>query len=254
MRVIYIAGLSHSGSTLLSLMLNAHPEIISVGELKHLRKAGEGMPCGCGAASLEQCEFWSSVEKVLRKRTGKSLAELDCFGAYGSEREGLAENVSLFQAVSEATGKKFVVDSSKRPGRLKYLLRLPELDVYPVHLIRDARGQVLSMLRRQGGFAKHIVRYRVVNSLIRRAIKSVPHTSIRYEDLVREPQRSLSRLLEPLGLSFSPKQMAWADQERHLIAGNKMRWEPESLVLDERWKERLSRFQQATILSLTSWG
>jgi hypothetical protein len=33
MRVIYIAGTSHSGSTLLDLMLNAHPEIISVGEV-----------------------------------------------------------------------------------------------------------------------------------------------------------------------------------------------------------------------------
>jgi hypothetical protein len=234
-------------------MLNAHPEIISVGELKHLRRAGVGMPCGCGADSLEQCAFWSSVDRVLRKRTGKSLGQLDCFRKYSIQREGLAENVSLFHAISEASGKSFVVDSSKRPGRLKYLLGLQELDVYPVHLIRDARGQVLSMLRRQGGFAKHILRYRVINSLIHRAIKSVPHASIDYEELVRDPEPTLRRLLEPLGLSFSPKQMLWSDQERHLIAGNKMRWEPERLVLDERWKESLSRFQQAAILAFTSW-
>ena len=37
-RVIFIASLSHSGSTLLDLMLNAHPELVSVGELKQLSR------------------------------------------------------------------------------------------------------------------------------------------------------------------------------------------------------------------------
>ena len=45
MKVIYIAGTSHSGSTLLDLMLNAHPEIISVGESINLpRHLGYKMP------------------------------------------------------------------------------------------------------------------------------------------------------------------------------------------------------------------
>ena len=35
-KVIFIASLSHSGSTLLDLMLNAHPQVASVGELKQL--------------------------------------------------------------------------------------------------------------------------------------------------------------------------------------------------------------------------
>ena len=35
-KVVFIASLSHSGSTLLDLMLNAHPDVASVGELKQL--------------------------------------------------------------------------------------------------------------------------------------------------------------------------------------------------------------------------
>ena len=35
-KVVFIASLSHSGSTLLDLMLNAHPDVTSVGELKQL--------------------------------------------------------------------------------------------------------------------------------------------------------------------------------------------------------------------------
>ena len=59
MRVIYIAGTSHSGSTLLDLMLNAHPAIFSAGEvlklnrqlgINHPRKQ-TGAPCSCGAPS-----------------------------------------------------------------------------------------------------------------------------------------------------------------------------------------------------------
>ena len=38
MRVIYIAGTSHSGSTLLDLMLNAHPAIFSAGEVLKLNR------------------------------------------------------------------------------------------------------------------------------------------------------------------------------------------------------------------------
>jgi hypothetical protein len=38
MRVISIAGTAHSGSTLLDLMLNAHPEIVSVGEVLKLNR------------------------------------------------------------------------------------------------------------------------------------------------------------------------------------------------------------------------
>jgi hypothetical protein len=60
MRVIYIAGTSHSGSTLLDLMLNAHPAIFSAGEvlklnrqlgINHPRKQNSA-PCSCGAPSL----------------------------------------------------------------------------------------------------------------------------------------------------------------------------------------------------------
>ncbi len=85
MRVIYIAGAAHSGSTLLDLMLNAHPDIVSVGEVLKLNRQlayrdperKTYAPCSCGAPSLLQCEFWSAVDAQSRASTGKSLAELD---------------------------------------------------------------------------------------------------------------------------------------------------------------------------------
>ena len=91
-KVIYIAGTSHSGSTLLDLMLNAHPEIISVGELVNLARHLEYKKphkkrytsCSCGAPSLWQCDFWSRVNKATLQTEGKSIGELDVLNYRGS--------------------------------------------------------------------------------------------------------------------------------------------------------------------------
>src|SRR3990172_10422147 len=85
MRVIYIAGAAHSGSTLLDLMLNAHPDIVSVGEVLKLNRQlayrdtekKTYAACSCGAASLWDCKFWSAVDTKTRASTGKSIAELE---------------------------------------------------------------------------------------------------------------------------------------------------------------------------------
>ena len=177
MRVIYIAGTSHSGSTLLDLMLNAHPAILAAGEVLKLnrqltiRKSRKGTPapCSCGAVSLWECPFWSAVDRRTQEISGKSLTDLDMLD-YRDEDGASAPNAVVFKAVAEASGKNFVVDSSKLPGRLSYLMRLTELDVYPVHLVREPKGQINSVARKHGGFLKHIFRYELVHEQLRRIL------------------------------------------------------------------------------------
>jgi len=255
MRVIYIAGAAHSGSTLLDLMLNAHPEIVSVGEvLKLNRQLGyrdpeskNYAPCSCGAPSLLQCKFWSAVDAEIRATAGKSLTELDVLDSDTRDPRH-APNVTLFKAIAAVSGKNFIVDSSKIPRRLSQLMQFPEFDVYPVHLIRDPKGQIASVMRKHGGFLKNIVRYEIVQEQIHRTLKSVPHSVMRYEDLVRDPERSLNSILQPLGLSFDRRQLSWAEAEKHIVAGNHMRYQTTSnLVLDEKWRERLTASQQRII-------
>lgn len=253
MRVIYIAGAAHSGSTLLDMMLNAHPEIISVGEVLKLNNvkylnSGEVKVtrCSCGASGLLQCPFWSRVDALTKETHGKSLADLNV-DDYRRRDEQPEPNTALFRAISEVSGKKFIVDSSKLPRRLEYLLRLEELDVHPIHLIRNPAGQIASVIDRFG-LVDCILRYEVVNAQIRQKLKTVKHGVVRYEDLVREPQRTLQGILQPLGLKFDPRQLEWAEQPKHSFAGNHARWQTKSeLVLDERWKERLSPAQRLLI-------
>ena len=209
MRVIYIAGAAHSGSTLLDLMLNAHPDIVSVGEVLKLNRQlayrdtekKTFAPCSCGAPSLWACKFWSAVDTKTREATGKSIAELDVLDS-GTRDPRHAPNVMLFKAIAAVSGKNFIVDSSKIPRRLGHLMQFPELDLYPVHLVRDPKGQIASVMRKHGGFLKNIVRYEIVQEQIHRKLKSVPHSVVRYEDLVRDPERTLHSILQPLGLEL----------------------------------------------------
>jgi hypothetical protein len=166
---------------------------------------------------------------------------------YGDFGES-APNAVVFKAMAEVSGKSFVVDSSKLPGRLSYLMRLRELDVYPVHLVREPKGQINSVVRKHGGFLKHIFRYELIHEQIRRVLKSVPHSVVHYEDLVRDPAGTLQSVLQPLGLDFDPRQLAWAEAEKHEVAGNHVRFDAKSdLVLDEGWKESLSPLRQRAI-------
>jgi hypothetical protein len=253
MKVIYIVGASHSGSTLLDMMLNAHPQIISVGEVLKLNRIKPSRTgkrkltrCSCGAWGLLQCEFWSRVNERVLQVHGTSFADLDV-NDYRHSPEREDPNAILFRAISDVSGKDFVVDSSKMPARLKHLMSLDELTVYPVHLIRDPRGQIASVIKKNG-LMKSIFHHEVVHAQTRHILKSVPHSVLRYEDLVLNPEGSLDRILEPLGLKFHPQQLQWAEQVKHSFAGNHVRRQKKSeLILDERWKRLLSPMQKFII-------
>lgn len=177
--LVYILAASHSGSTLLALLLGRHPEICTVGELK---ATSLGDPsryrCSCGAP-IRQCPFWASVAEAMGRRghrfdvadagtdlaagagryarrllrplcRGRALEGLRDMALglapswRGRLRLGQARNAALVESLCEVTGKRVVVDSSKIGLRLKYLLRNPALDVKVVRLIRDGRGVALA--------------------------------------------------------------------------------------------------------------
>jgi len=61
----YVVGSSHSGSTLLALLADEHPQIASVGETAvkpRIRREGRtaNQLCSCGA-TLAECVFWQQI-------------------------------------------------------------------------------------------------------------------------------------------------------------------------------------------------
>jgi Sulfotransferase family len=263
-KIAFIASLSHSGSTLLDLMLNAHPGIASVGELKQLDhyarlRGGRGRRrrCTCGAPSLDDCPFWAKVNATMKAHAGLGLGDIDVEN-YADPAKFNRDNAALFDAISAAVDSRYIVDSSKRVDRLELLMANQALAVFPIFLIRDPKGQICSSLRKNRKHQKHgkdpqgLVRrigdYIWTNRRIYNLVKDRPHAVVLYETLARDPEKALRPLMQQLGLAFHPLQLHWAEQERHNISGNRMRFAVSSRVeLDTNWREKLTLLQKFTI-------
>ncbi len=255
-KVIYITSLSHSGSTLLDLLLNAHSRIMSVGEIKQLPLKWRNLRrdltskrtpfmCCCGE-TVRNCAFWTQINQQVEITSGKSLSELDMKGH--SENEFITDNEIIFRIIGDVSKTSFIVDSSKDVRRLSLLKRVPGIEVFPIVLVRDAKGQICSIQTkaarkgwRDASITGSIDQYNEINRKIQTLVKTMPHVKIRYEQLVTQPEITLMSILKPLGLNFEPQQLQWASQPKHLVAGNGMRWQTASVIkTDMRWKHHLS--------------
>lgn len=179
--VAYILAASHSGSTLLAMLLGSHRHACTVGELKATSLGNpDTYRCSCGEL-IRACGFWKDVSArmsergrpfdVLRARTNINanaaplarrllrplhrgrLAEAVRDAALDlspSWRHTLADfhamNTALIRTLCERSGVRVVVDSSKIGIRLKYLLRNPDLDVRVIRHVRDGRAVALTYM------------------------------------------------------------------------------------------------------------
>jgi len=180
-KLAYILAASHSGSTLLAMILGSHPEIATVGELKFTALGDvERYRCSC-REEIRKCAFWAGVVEDMAARGfdfDLNNAGTD-FGSIGSGyarklllplhrgkgMEGVRDlalllspvwrrdyrkiqekNAELIACIAGRMGKRMVVDSSKVAVRLKYLLRNPDIDVKVVRLIRDGRAVGLTYM------------------------------------------------------------------------------------------------------------
>ncbi len=182
-RLAYILAASHSGSTLLSLLLGSHPQIATVGEMKLSATAIGDVAryrCSCGEA-IQECSFWRTVrERMVAKGFDFDLAQAGTdYRAMGSRytrhllgpmyRGGFPEilrelalglsatwrkqlpeihrrNAAFASVICEIKAAKVVIDSSKVGLRLKYLLRNPDLEVRVIRLVRDGRAVALTYM------------------------------------------------------------------------------------------------------------
>jgi hypothetical protein len=178
----------------------------------------------------------------------------------------LARNRALVEVLAELTGRPIVVDSSKSALRLKYLLRIPELDVRVIHLIRDGRAVALTYMdperfadardpqRRGGGngtprdgerlsmfaAARQWVRRNQEAACVVRTLEPGRAMTLRYEELCRDPSAALLQIRRFAGLSARPPVRLFRAVPQHVV-GNGMRFDTSSaVVLDERWKDVLN--------------
>jgi hypothetical protein len=251
MKIVYIAGLGHSGSTLLDLLISSHEQIYSLGEAKNLNPRDLlNLHCSCGTSRAWGCPYWQEVGRVLEQEHGIDPRELDVMS---NDRTTFVEhNLALFRSVATITGKKFLVDSSKNPSRLRRMLESDAFDVYPVQLSRDPRGVVYSNAKKERNWFGTATRWSRVMLRTQYVLREMDHTVVHYEQLATDPERVLRELMPRIGLEFEPGQLEWAGRERHNFGGNRMRQSKSSEIrLDESWRTGLSPWQRAIVNLVT---
>jgi len=232
LKVLYIASLPHSGSTLLDLLLGSHSAVHGLGELRTLKRyvaaprqgalGGKRQQCTCGASSVWRCRFWSAVDVALRHAGIEGLAALDI--AAQDEERFRRDNGALYSAIAAVAQKHVLVDSSKSLSRLRRLLNIPGLTAFPIFLHREPAGQIASIVRKYGDLGKQIESNVKASAELLDFFSDRTDLFVSYASLTANPPAVLSRLLLPLGLEFEEAQLDWTTCAHHNLGGNRMRF------------------------------
>jgi hypothetical protein len=291
-RVLFVAGMGRSGSTLLDRLVGSTDGVCSAGELRDIWSLGfvANQLCGCGSR-FRECPFWREVvcrafggfdqvdpaalareeRFLLRWRRIPAVARGD---VSGRARRALADFVrlrsALYSAIAAVSGAEVIVDSSKNPAYGVALRAITGLDVRTIHLVRDSRGVARSVSRaaRDAAIEGRTVDYDyvrpapvaavnwiAVNAVTRLSRGDRPFRRVRYEDLAREPARIAARLLEFAGVPPSASTgSSFEPGVQHTVAGNPMRMErgPIAVRVDESWRHDLPLPNRLAVTAI-SW-
>lgn len=237
---IVVGGCGRSGTTLLQVILDAHPDLCCVQEtsILHPRKL--------------------HVEKLSQrlKIPPDRLREL----ARSSARHGVFVD-RVFAEVCEREGAHGWAEKSPRNvRRLDYIFEhFPRARF--VHVIRDGRDSVCSLRvhKRVGwmdGEQGHTRPPRSVEECARRWIHDVGEgrawrghpgsTEVRYEDLVSDLEGTLRRLFGELGETFSPEMLDYHNRKTALSRDRNFK-KPIFGSSVGRWRRDLSREDAETV-------
>ena len=289
-RYLCLPGSRFTGSTLLGSLLNEHPECASIGAATGLIHKADlsTYRCSCGEL-FRECEFWNHIAARTRELGHPvNVFETDFWNTHLRLSRNRVANVALVRslgwdplnrirdtvvgtlpgvqaavsdmawnswslatAVLERTGKTVFVDTARDSQRPKRLSGFPMLDLKVVHLVRDPRGNVASMLKHAPGdvaaAARQWARANTEADKARRYLPPDRWMSLRYEELCADPAGVLDRIARFVGIEQGRMQQGFKASGSHII-GNKMRMKGLSEIREDlSWKTTLTGAQLSTI-------
>jgi len=265
LKVIYIMGYGRSGSTILDVLLNQHPDVLSGGEVAQLyRCLRAGETCAC-RVPIRECSFWravcakhaaGSIDDLRRlasfQRSIESLRNLPALLLARNRKDRVEEyrrqTQSLFDSLAQVSGKRWIVDSSKSTrlyaGRALALERYAGLDLAAIHLVRDPCGVAWSAMRGEGSpewerpvhrprvrFVRTLASWTMTNALACMTARQLRRGAlrVRYEDLCAAPCTVLKGIGKFVGLDMSEiiRTLEGGESLRvgHNVGGNRLRFQ-----------------------------
>lgn len=260
-KIIYIAGYSRSGSTILDILLSSHHAIFGTGELVYLFDdwLTGTRTCTCGEV-YKNCSFWQGLElpqgisleqavEIIRQvesRKHVTALEEGTIPADTIQKYTLIQS-ALYNHIAISSGKGIIVDSSKTSrdmaGRFYALHKHTDLDVYVIHLVKNGLSVVESFVKKGSNWAleghkkadrfiaaRSSVGWLLANAIAQRLGRKMPvnhFIQIKYEDLVSKPETVLHKLGQFLQMDLSEIitriQKETPLHPQHNVGGNRLR-------------------------------
>lgn len=208
--VPFVVGVGRSGTTLLRLMLDAHPEMAVPPETGFVPKLID--------ASRDDGATPESLAEVLvtHRRWGDFGLEIDDliarWRALPAIKPGLAVR-AFFELYAEKQGKPRWGD--KTPGYTQHIRKISKVlpEARFIHLIRDGRDVTLSRTQtlalKDVPIAKSARRWKKRLKRARRQGAKVDHyLELRYETLVSEPEATIRQICDFIELPFDPAMLS----------------------------------------------
>lgn len=210
---IFVVGCQRSGSTMLGSMLGSTPEAITIPEAQFV---AELAPAGAATRKVNLAATIDAIEGHYRYK----IWQFDLAGKRPSGEGSFADAVRWL--VTEYAGRhdrkkpKFWVD--QQPGHIRYLGRLrqvfPEMKV--IHLVRDGRAVASSLMPLDWGpntinrAAYYWLQRLAFGFAAREFLSPEQYCLVRYEDILREPEKEMQRLSEFTGMKYRPEMVSGA--------------------------------------------
>ena len=269
-KVLYVAGLGRSGSTILANSLGQIEGFFSAGELNFIWKHNvlENRLCGCGRP-FHECPVWNRVmdeafggmdavdphRMMYLAHSGTRTRHIPLM-LTGSGRQKLRarlgeflENTGrLYGALGGETGSRVIVDSSKEPAYGYAVGMVDGIDLRVLHLVRDPRAAAYSWQKKKPqpdtegrefmhrhSPAKSAALWDSWNAATEALWRDGKYLRLRYEDFVSDPRGSFERVLDLVGEPGAELPLASQSEVKlgvsHTVSGNPNRFDTGAVKL-----------------------
>lgn len=292
-KLIYMVGMWRSGGTVLGRILDSSDQIIFVGNLKDFWRKGlkRNNKCSCGER-FENCSFWKEVTKEYKnsfpsenyEELNKEFQRIEKWSNFFKLKKiiinkkdnsfksllfkYLKHNQKLYEIISNLSGKKIIVDSSRNTGRLLALSLINNMELFPINIIRDPRGVLNSLINKDISNYKEIRHSSILNLLqwniknyfsvdIMKKLNTSSGMYVLYKNFSSCPSELIEKLKIILNCELNYEldngKFSIIVETGHLFSGNRKRHTSGKITINEdiEWKEELS-LPHKTLASLIS--
>jgi Sulfotransferase family len=215
----FVCGVTRSGTTLVRLMLDAHPQLAIPGETHWVPKLIKAAERG----------------KQSHEDYGDLIIDHKRWGDFHLDADELRERIrqvdppnaadvirAFYLLYAEREGKRRYGD--KTPGYVQEMPRIQRVlpEARFVHIIRDGRDVALSHLRMNWGPETYAESARLWRNRIRKARKQAPkidhYVEIHFEDLISDTEGVLRRVCDFVELDFDPVMLDYHERAEGRLA------------------------------------